>query len=123
MMVLNVGMTVRNDDDDDGDDDINDHGHHQLLKLMHMTNTLSDINYLKIYNNNDNVHHLKTTLFSEGLQVPGMSRDLHFWYSQPPDRVTPPWLTDQYKGKGQVKCKTVTMRKNKRAAHFVFIVL
>ena len=29
MMVLNVGMTVRNDDDDDdGDDDINDHGHH-----------------------------------------------------------------------------------------------
>ena len=29
MMVLNVGMTVNNDDDDDGDHaDINDHGHH-----------------------------------------------------------------------------------------------
>ena len=43
---------------------------------MHMTNTLysniifvfisSNINYLKV-SNNDNVHHLKTTLFSEGL--------------------------------------------------------
>ena len=39
------------------------------------------------------------------------------------DRVTPPWLTDQYKGEGQVKCKTVTMRKNKRAAHCEVIVL
>ena len=43
---------------------------------MHMTNTLysniifvfisSNINYLKV-SNNDNVHHLKITLFSEGL--------------------------------------------------------
>lgn len=64
MMVLNVGMTVNNNDDcDDGDDDdINDLGHHQLLKLMHMTNSnisfvfiLNNINYLKIYNNNDNI--------------------------------------------------------------------
>ena len=40
MMVLNVGMTVNDDDDDDDDDDdINDHGHHQLLKLMHVTNS------------------------------------------------------------------------------------
>ena len=64
MMVLNVGMTVNNiDDDDDGDDDdINDHGHLQLLQLIHMTNSniifvflLNNINYLKIYNNNDNI--------------------------------------------------------------------
>ena len=66
MMVLNVGMTVSKDADD-GDDDINEHGHRQLLKLKHMTNSniifvliiSSNINYLKIYNNNDNVHHLK----------------------------------------------------------------
>ena len=57
MMVLNVGMTVNNiDDDDDGDDDdINDHGHLQLLQLIHMRNSniifvflLNNINYLKI---------------------------------------------------------------------------
>ena len=36
MMVLNVGMTVNNIGDDD---DINDHGHLQLLQLIHMTNS------------------------------------------------------------------------------------
>ena len=97
-----------------------------------MTNTLysniifvfisSNIYYLKV-SNNDNVHHLKTTLFSEGLQVPGLSRDHQFGTANVHDRVTPPWLTDQYKGEGQVKCKTVTMRKNKRAAHCEVIVL
>ena len=63
-MVLNVGMTVNNiDDDDDGDDDdINDHGHLQLLQLIQMTKSniifvflLNNINYLKIYNNDDNI--------------------------------------------------------------------
>ena len=62
MMVLNVGMTVNNIDDDGDDDDINDHGHLQLLQLIHMTNSniifvflLNNINYLKMYNNNDNI--------------------------------------------------------------------
>ena len=58
-MVLNVEMTVNNIDDDD---DINDHGHLQLLQLIQMTNSniifvflLNNINYLKIYNNDDNI--------------------------------------------------------------------
>ena len=39
---------------------------------MHCSNIIfvfisTNINYFKIYNNNDNVHHFKTTLFSEGL--------------------------------------------------------
>ena len=30
MTVLNVGMTVNDDDDDNDDDNISDHGHHKI---------------------------------------------------------------------------------------------